>query len=51
MAVFLGVLVALSYGAGDFLGGLGTRAQSVFTVVGASQASARPQCSSPPEAA
>lgn len=40
MAVFLGVLVALSYGAGDFLGGLGTRAQSVFTVVGASQASA-----------
>ena len=40
MAVFLGVLVALSYGAGDFLGGLGTRAQSVFTVVAASQASA-----------
>jgi drug/metabolite transporter (DMT)-like permease len=40
VAVFLGVLVALSYGAGDFLGGLGTRAQSVFTVVGASQASA-----------
>jgi drug/metabolite transporter (DMT)-like permease len=40
VAVLLGVLVALSYGAGDFLGGLGTRAQSVFTVVAASQASA-----------
>ena len=40
MAVFLGVLVALSYGAGDFLGGLGTRAQQVTTVVAASQASA-----------
>lgn len=40
MAVFLGVLVALSYGAGDFLGGLGTRAQAVTTVVAASQASA-----------
>ena len=40
MAVFLGVLVALSYGAGDFLGGLATRAQSVATVVAASQAAA-----------
>jgi drug/metabolite transporter (DMT)-like permease len=40
VAVFLGVLVALSYGAGDFLGGLATRAQSVFTVVAASQAAA-----------
>ena len=40
MAVLLGVLVALSYGAGDFLGGLGTRAQAVTTVVAASQASA-----------
>src|SRR5829696_7188198 len=40
MAVFLGVLVALSYGTGDFLGGLGTRAQAVTTVVAASQASA-----------
>jgi drug/metabolite transporter (DMT)-like permease len=40
VAVFLGVLVALSYGAGDFLGGLGTRAQAVTTVVLASQASA-----------
>jgi drug/metabolite transporter (DMT)-like permease len=40
VAVFLGVLVALSYGAGDFLGGLGTRAQAVTTVVAASQASA-----------
>ena len=40
MAVFLGVLVALSYGAGDFLGGLATRAQAVTTVVAVSQASA-----------
>lgn len=40
MAVLLGVLVALSYGAGDFLGGLGTRAQAVTTVVAASQLSA-----------
>jgi drug/metabolite transporter (DMT)-like permease len=40
VAVLLGVLVALSYGAGDFLGGLGTRAQAVTTVVAASQASA-----------
>jgi len=40
VAVLLGVLVALSYGAGDFLGGLATRAQSVTTVVAASQASA-----------
>ena len=40
MAVLLGVLVALSYGAGDFLGGLATRAQAVTTVVAASQASA-----------
>jgi len=40
VAVFLGVLVALSYGTGDFLGGLGTRAQAVTTVVAASQASA-----------
>jgi drug/metabolite transporter (DMT)-like permease len=40
VAVVLGVLVALSYGAGDFLGGLGTRAQAVTTVVAASQASA-----------
>ena len=40
MAVLLGVLVALSYGAGDFLGGMGTRAQAVTTVVAASQASA-----------
>jgi drug/metabolite transporter (DMT)-like permease len=40
VAVLLGVLVALSYGAGDFLGGLATRAQPVTTVVAASQASA-----------
>ena len=40
MAVLLGVLVALSYGAGDFLGGLATRAQAVTSVVAASQASA-----------
>jgi len=40
VAVLLGVLVALSYGAGDFLGGMGTRAQAVTTVVAASQASA-----------
>jgi drug/metabolite transporter (DMT)-like permease len=40
VAVLLGVLVALSYGAGDFLGGLATRAQAVTTVVAASQAAA-----------
>jgi drug/metabolite transporter (DMT)-like permease len=40
VAVFLGVLVALSYGAGDFLGGLATRAQPVTTVVAASQTTA-----------
>ena len=40
MAVLLGVLVALSYGAGDFLGGLATRSQAVATVVAASQAAA-----------
>jgi drug/metabolite transporter (DMT)-like permease len=40
VAVFLGVLVALSYGAGDFLGGLATRSQAVATVVAASQAAA-----------
>ena len=40
MAVLLGVLVALSYGAGDFLGGLATRAQAVATVVAASQSAA-----------
>jgi uncharacterized membrane protein len=40
VAVLLGVLVALSYGAGDFLGGLATRSQAVATVVAASQAAA-----------
>jgi drug/metabolite transporter (DMT)-like permease len=40
VAVLLGVLVALSYGAGDFLGGLATRAQAVATVVAASQSAA-----------
>jgi drug/metabolite transporter (DMT)-like permease len=40
VAVLLGLLVALSYGAGDFLGGLATRSQAVTTVVAASQASA-----------
>ena len=40
MAVLLGILVALSYGAGDFLGGLATRSLPVTTVVAASQASA-----------
>jgi drug/metabolite transporter (DMT)-like permease len=38
VAVVLGLVVALTYGAGDFLGGLASRAQSVATVVVASQA-------------
>src|SRR5215208_3434873 len=40
VAVLLGLLVALTYGAGDFLGGLATRAQAVTTVVAGSQATA-----------
>lgn len=37
MAVFLGLLVALSYGAGDFLGGLSSRRLDAMTVVQNSQ--------------
>lgn len=37
MAIFLGVLVALSYGAGDFLGGLSSRRLTPVTVVQGSQ--------------
>lgn len=37
MAIFLGLLVALSYGAGDFLGGLSSRRLDAVTVVQASQ--------------
>ncbi|CAN5622271.1 EamA family transporter [soil metagenome] len=41
MAVVLGLLVALCYGAGDFLGGVATRAQPVATVVLVSQGTGR----------
>lgn len=39
MAVVLGLLVALCYGTGDFLGGVASKRQSAVTVVVASQAS------------